>query len=186
MEINLIDPKNFKTARWSGGTTTEMFIFPSGASYAARDFIFRISVATAETERSVFTVLPQTERFITPLENVFKLTHKNADGEKELLLYPMQVDRFDGGAETVCEGVGSDFNLMVKGAHGKMICFSGGNVVFSGDYLFIYPLEDITVERNGEAFLKKGALALSTEKGKYKTSGACVLVCVKLSEEKAY
>lgn len=176
----IISENDYKKSTWSGGTTTEMFIYPEGASYAQRDFIFRISSATVDAPQSDFTVLPNVTRHITPLDGVFELFHSDNDGIRRVTLYPMQVDCFDGGVETRCFGNGRDFNLMTKGVHGRMMCFDGGKVIFSGDFLFAYALEDIRFGRASENTIKVGQLALFDEKGVYSTDGRCILICVKL------
>ena len=57
MEYSIITTDNFKTSGWSGGTTTELFIFPPTADYQQRNFQFRLSTATVEADRSDFTLL---------------------------------------------------------------------------------------------------------------------------------
>ena len=56
--IKTIELKDMNTSYWSGGTTTEIFIMPEGASYKDRDFLFRISTARVEKPESDFTLLP--------------------------------------------------------------------------------------------------------------------------------
>ena len=41
---------DYRSSRWSGGTTTELAIAPAGADYGARDFLWRVSSATVELE----------------------------------------------------------------------------------------------------------------------------------------
>lgn len=53
MEIKIIDESQFSTSVWSGGKTTEMYLYPQDASYKERNFLFRISSATVEDETSV-------------------------------------------------------------------------------------------------------------------------------------
>ncbi|HRX13689.1 MAG TPA: HutD family protein [Eubacteriales bacterium] len=179
--MEILDSKKFKTSLWNGGKTVEMFIFPSDASYQKGDFLFRLSSATIEDENTVFTVLPNVKRFLTPIDNTLVLTHTKDGQSREVTLDPLKVDVFDGGEETLCVGTGQDVNLMIKdGSQGKMITFSGGKVIFSGDFLFIYALEDITAGKNEETLIKKGEVAISNEKGKYSISGESVLICVEL------
>ncbi|HPG92027.1 MAG TPA: HutD family protein [Clostridia bacterium] len=179
--MEILDSKKFKTSLWSGGKTVEAFIYPENASYQKGDFIFRLSSATVEVEKSVFTVLPDVKRFLTPIDNTFILNHKKNGESREVVLKPLQIDVFDGEDETVCAGVGQDINLMIKkGAQGKMISFAGGKVLFSGDYLFVYALENITAGKNDETPIEKGEIAVSTDKGKYTISGESVLICVEL------
>jgi len=179
--MEILDSKKFKTSLWSGGKTVEMFIFPPDASYKKGDFLFRLSSATVEAENTVFTVLPNVKRFLTPIVNTLVLTHTKDGQSRKVTLDPLKVDVFDGGEETLCVGTGQDVNLMIKdGSQGKMITFSGGKVIFSGDFLFIYAMEDITAGKNEEILIKKGEVAISNEKGKYSISGESVLICVEL------
>ena len=68
MSYVIITPEQMQTSRWSGGSTTQMMIFPAGSSYRNRDFRFRISSAAVEDAVSVFTKLDGVERFLTVLE----------------------------------------------------------------------------------------------------------------------
>lgn len=67
MSYVIITPEQMQTGRWSGGSTTQMMIFPAGSSYRNRDFRFRISSAAVEDAVSVFTKLDGVERFLTVL-----------------------------------------------------------------------------------------------------------------------
>lgn len=71
MSYVIITPEQMQTSRWSGGSTTQMMIFPAGSSYRNRDFRFRISSAVVEDAVSVFTKLDGVERFLTVLEEDF-------------------------------------------------------------------------------------------------------------------
>lgn len=121
MDIRHLTPKDYAVSRWSGGTTTEIFIWPEGASYAAREFSLRISSATVELEESDFTALPGVMRYIVPLQGSFTLCH--GDGAPVRMLPMNPPYRFSGEIATHCVGKATDFNLMLKGIDGKMdIC----------------------------------------------------------------
>ena len=127
---------DYTVSRWSGGTTTQAAIMPPDAVYGDRDFLWRVSSASVETETSDFTALPDYWRWITPLSGSMTLFHDGGDGVR---LAPYEVHRFDGGAATRSQGRCTDFNLMLrKGqAHGRMYArrLSAGSacsVVFSG------------------------------------------------------
>lgn len=111
MTINVYGKNGFKTSAWSGGKTTELFIYPPESEYAKRNFLFRLSSATVDLERSDFTVLTGIDRFIVPLNGNLKISH---DGKYFTKLQPYEVYGFDGGANTVSEGKVRDFNLMLK------------------------------------------------------------------------
>lgn len=121
MKIRHLTVKDYKVSQWSGGTTTEVFIWPEGASYATREFSVRISSATVDLEESDFTPLPGVERYIVPLQGGFTLTHP---GKSPVVMAPLDAPYgFSGGIDTHCVGKATDFNLMLKGVDGVMeIC----------------------------------------------------------------
>lgn len=111
MRIQQLGEADFKTSSWSGGTTTQIFIYPPQAEYAKRDFLLRISSATVDLEKSNFTVLPNIQRFISPLTGDLKISHNETYFTK---LKPYEIYAFDGGAKTISEGKVRDFNVMVQ------------------------------------------------------------------------
>lgn len=114
--VEIIPETAFRTTSWSGGTTTELFIWPEGSSYPERRFSARISTALVELEESSFTPLPGVKRFLTPLCAGFSLT---VNGESVKLPHG-QVLEFSGGDDVTCRGSGRDLNLMLKGCGGEM------------------------------------------------------------------
>jgi environmental stress-induced protein Ves len=117
-----IQKKDLKTAHWSGGTTTELFIYPETADYKQLNFDFRLSTATVEVETSVFTPLPDVNRTLMVLDGEMKLVH---DGHHEISLNPFDQDHFQGGWQTRSEGKCFDLNLMCRGnTTGKLTHFS--------------------------------------------------------------
>ena len=118
MRILHLTQKDYKTSAWSGGTTTELFIWPQGADYARREFTFRVSSAVVELEESDFTTLAGVERWITPLAGGFTLSHP---GKTPVVMGPLaEPYRFSGEEATHCVGRATDFNLMLKGVEGQM------------------------------------------------------------------
>ena len=111
--ITKLTEENFSTSNWSGGTTTQFYIYPENSSYSKRNFIVRISSATVALEESNFTKLDGIHRFLTPLDNGLKLSH---DGKIVTNLNPFEIYEFDGGLNTTSFGKARDFNLML--AHG--------------------------------------------------------------------
>lgn len=102
------------TTVWSGGTTTELFLYPKGKSYKDRTFEARISSATVDLPKSTYTSLPGVDRFLSPLANPFTLSHPGTNLSMTHL-QPFEVYAFSGDLPTECEGTGRDFNLMVRG-----------------------------------------------------------------------
>ncbi|NVJ46483.1 MAG: HutD family protein [Cytophagia bacterium] len=104
--------KNHITTNWSGGETTELYIYPENAQYKTGNYLFRLSTATVEVEESTFTPLWGVDRTLMVLEGEMKLVH---EGYHEALLGPLYSDQFKGDWITRSEGKCVDFNLMCKG-----------------------------------------------------------------------
>ena len=139
MRILHLTSKDYKTSAWSGGTTTELFIWPAGADYAAREFSFRVSSAVVELAESDFTPLAGVDRWITPLSGGFTLTHP---GKASVEMGPLATPYgFSGEEPTHCVGRATDFNLMLKGVRGEMTIGSGVAAVRPGCNCY-YALED--------------------------------------------
>jgi environmental stress-induced protein Ves len=118
MKTIMIKSHQLKSSSWSGGTTTQMDIFPETAVYGDRDFIFRVSSATIEESPSAFTPLPDYQRWIAMLSSPVVLEH---DAAFRVPLEPFEVYHFDGGRQTRSVGQARDFNLMLrKGLYGWM------------------------------------------------------------------
>jgi hypothetical protein len=111
MKVKKRSAKDYRVSRWSGGETREFLLFPESASYAGRDFLWRVSSATVELPESDFTPLPDYRRFLTPLSGALKLSQ---DGGPFRTLGALEVLPFDGGAETKSRGEVTDFNLMLR------------------------------------------------------------------------
>lgn len=138
----------FNISRWSGGTTTELFIWPHGASYAERRFGIRISTATVDIAESTFTKLPGVTRYIAPLGDGFTL--KIGQNEPEFIPHAA-VKRFDGGEDVTCAGAGRDLNLMLSGAAGELIMIKPNerHIVRQAEFLFAYAVQDCRISVNG-------------------------------------
>lgn len=111
LSYKLIQPDEISTSIWSGGTTTQLAIYPENESYADRNFLWRLSSATVDEEESCFTALADYHRFILMQKGSVSLTH---NGGSAILLPPWKVHEFDGGDETLSVGRATDFNLMLR------------------------------------------------------------------------
>ena len=109
--IQKLFPQDYAVSRWSGGTTTQLAIWPPEARYADRDFLWRVSSATVDLEESDFTLLPDYDRLIATLEGEIVLTH---NGGGPLTLRPLEVHAFSGADATRSRGRCRDFNLMLR------------------------------------------------------------------------
>ena len=116
--IEIIRKAMQQTTAWSGGTTTQLAIFPKDALYSERNFLWRISSAKTEMEESVFTSLPGIWRLIMVLEGELRLEH---EGHHKVTLAPFKQDNFSGDWTTKSYGKVTDFNLMMAdGCKGKL------------------------------------------------------------------
>lgn len=101
--------RDHRTTAWSGGTTTELAIYPVTADYKQRNYLWRLSTATVDAETSVFSALPGVARTLLLLEGQMSLRH---EGHHEAQLRPFDQDTFEGGWTTHSQGQGRDFNVM--------------------------------------------------------------------------
>lgn len=176
MRILHLTKERYKTSTWSGGTTTELFIWPAGADYAAREFAFRISSATVELAESDFTPLAGVERWITPLHGNFTLHHP---GKAPVVMPPLAAPyRFSGEEATHCVGCATDFNLMLKDTRGQMSVCKGACAVAPGFNCF-YPLVDTVFQLEGRHTMAAGDLLVvfAKEEAEIELGDATVVVC---------
>lgn len=110
---------DFKESNWSGGKTYELAIFPDGAKYLDRDFLWRLSTANSDREESSFTKLPDYDRILMVLEGDVVLAHGDV---RSAHLSALEQDQFDGAVKTKCFGrLIRDYNLIYrKGCEGRM------------------------------------------------------------------
>ncbi|MGL5715150.1 MAG: HutD/Ves family protein [Paraclostridium sp.] len=109
--VKVIRKDEQKVSTWSGGTTTELYIYPQDAIYNERNFMFRISSAKVELEESSFTHLPNIDRKIMVLDGELRLIHEN---HYEKYLKKFEKDSFKGDWSTRSIGKVTDFNLMTN------------------------------------------------------------------------
>lgn len=162
--IKLIKRKDFVVTEWSGGKTTQIYIYPEDANYKSIDFKYRISSANVELEKSEFTKLEGVYRFITPLDKKLKLTHNHKDF---IELEPFQIYNFDGGLYTTSYGTARDFNLMLaNGAKGNLTSiyideeYILEEEVYSNQHTVITCDNDIDIEVNDKTYALKPMEAL--------------------------
>jgi environmental stress-induced protein Ves len=118
MPIELIRKSQQNSATWSGGTTTQLFIYPRNETYSNLQFDFRISTATVEVETSTFTQLPGVRRTLMVLDGTMGLNHQHHHTKQ---LQKFDIDEFMGAWQTNSIGKCTDLNLMCRGnANGHM------------------------------------------------------------------
>ncbi|MBI9014718.1 MAG: HutD family protein [Clostridiales bacterium] len=107
--IKHIKKETLTTTNWSGGTTTELYLYPESGDYKSLDFGYRLSTASVDIEESNFTSLPGINRLIMSLTGKLELSHAN---QYSITLQPFEVDAFKGEWDTLSKGKVVDFNLM--------------------------------------------------------------------------
>ena len=109
MEIYRIE--DAKKTKWTGGTTTELFIYPKESDFLTRNFSCRISTATIEVNETEFTPLPGFERKIMVLKGQLELEHIGHYTKK---LNELDQDTFSGDWKTKSWGMVQDFNVIYR------------------------------------------------------------------------
>ncbi|QSX05201.1 HutD family protein [Sedimentibacter sp. zth1] len=110
-DYKVIRKNDFKKDVWSGGTTTQLAIFPENELYKDRKFLWRLSSATVEQETSTFTPLPYYNRILMILDGKIELNHSDTE---IINLNAFDQNEFDGANQTVSKGKVVDFNLMMR------------------------------------------------------------------------
>ena len=111
MEVEIFSLKDYITTNWSGGETTQLYIYPKEATYVKRNFDLRISSATVNLSKSEFTNLPNVDRLLMSLDNEVILQHNNS---AKIKLRPLDVHKFSGDDLTISYGKCRDFNIMLR------------------------------------------------------------------------
>ena len=122
-DYKLIKKEDLIKSTWAGGTTTQLSIYPETAKYQERNFIWRLSTATVDEEKSEFTYLPDYNRILMILEGRLELNHN----DKEIInLNAFDQNEFDGANHTLSFGKVVDFNLMMRKDQctGKVKCIN--------------------------------------------------------------
>ncbi len=170
MKIKLLPPA--RVSRWSGGQTSEIALWPPGSSYASRDFLWRLSSATVECGHSVFTALPDYERYIALLSGSLALS---VCGQPYKELERMAPFCFDGADPVESRGCAVDCNLMLRKGRcsGKLISLAGGGEValYAAEAgctaWLLYAVEPLTArwENSGCALPENGCLQVRQQQG---------------------
>ncbi len=159
--IKILGEKDIKVSRWSGGVTKQLYIYPEDSDYALRNFKIRLSIATTELEKSIFTKLEGVDRVISILEGKMEICHK--DHHQKTLL-PYDIDHFKGDWDTSSKGKVTDFNLMLKGCKGDFFfkeIKQEEKIIFENEKIlsFIYCISgELKIENE---LLKAGELAVT-------------------------
>ncbi|EUJ33161.1 hypothetical protein MFLO_04470 [Listeria floridensis FSL S10-1187] len=158
MEKMIKRKSDYKKSIWTGGTTTELLIWPETALYEARDFAYRISTATVSLPKSTFTSLPSYERKLLILDGEIELQHE-ADGKmRQERLAKFSQDSFGGSEITTSYGQCIDFNIIYTPAYTATLSLvdSEGKYQLSqtADYFYYALAEEILVHFPSEETVK--------------------------------
>jgi len=168
MGYSIITSHYFQPVSWSGGTTTELFIFPLTSDYHKRNFQFRLSTATVEKDKSDFTRLIGISRKLMVLDGKITLNHKDHYSRQ---INKFDVDEFEGDWKTSSIGKCTDFNLMTSGnTRGEIkaiVVENEQSVIWNinedCDWVFMYILSGkVRIEINNKTVtINKGDLLIS-------------------------
>ena len=158
MQIIQLNRNYFKTSEWSGGLTTELYIYPENSSYKNLDFSFRLSTATVDIDESTFSSIPNTVRKLMVVDGEIELIHEH---HHRTVLKEFDVDQFNGSWNTKSVGRCVDFNLMMLGDTKGKLC---GVSLVKKQY---HPIR--LNENSNHAFIYayKGCIALTIENNSY-------------------
>lgn len=103
--------KEFSTNQWSGGSTTEFYLYRRMAVIKKKRFSFSYQQCSSGGESQyVYFTAGSNQNF-----NAVGRKYETDTWEKEpLSLMPGKCDVFSGDVKTVSVGLATDFNLMVK------------------------------------------------------------------------
>lgn len=105
------------TSEWSGGTTTELFIYPKDTSYQLQNFDVRISTATVGIEVAPFTSLPGFQRTLLVIHGQLIMQHEKGGETTKIRLESLQQAGFSGDWKTTGYGKVTDFNVMCSAVY---------------------------------------------------------------------
>lgn len=114
MKTTIISEKDIIVSKWAGGESRQYYIYPPESSYASRNFMFRVSMATSShsDEEAKYSNLENFTRYLVMLDGTAHVYHKN---QYDIILNPYEnIDVFDGGWDSSASGKVVDFNLMTS------------------------------------------------------------------------
>ena len=149
MKISFLPKKDSKASIWSGGLTYEYMVYPETASYADRDFAFRISSATIEKVPSEFTNFKGYHRYLVMLDNSLDIEVN----KKKKLYEKYQIMEFNSDDKVTSYTKGIDFNWMVseKISYHKLEV-TNGNQNCNAQIILLFSLDPTVITINETAY----------------------------------
>ena len=177
--MKVINKSQYKVTDWSGGQTTELYIYPENSSISDRNFKFRISSASFTDTKSVFSDFSGYQRYLLPLTGFIKLDHS---GLYKRHLDPFEVDYFDGRWNTHSENSLDtlDYNFIVKnGSDATVEIIYEEKSVSTKDYNhYLYsPGNFVILLSDEEHTIESGDLCILNENYKIVSLDQPVIVC---------
>ncbi|WP_372870595.1 HutD family protein [Shewanella sp.] len=156
MPIHLVAADEFQTSTWSGGTSTQLWIYPKSSTLAARDFDFRLSSAKVETS-GPFSDFSGYDRLLIVLNGQMSLT---IDGVKSAAQLGSSAAPFAfNGASQIHAELDSpsveDFNLFVPSGVSKTAC----RLMLNSQQRWNQPLQPQTLVYG--IYLRQGSLMVA-------------------------
>lgn len=188
MKIQTISSKDYIVNNWSGGSTTQMCIFPVNSTLSERNFLWRISSASFTSTSSKFSDFSGYQRYLLALEGRLSVTH---NGLYKKDLKPYEVEYFLGSWDT--DSTNSldcrDFNFIVKeGLESKLSILSESDeyIPKRNGKLCIFSVSDFQIELYTDSMeivsFQANSLAIIEEEDKFnklsvKMAVSPVIVC---------
>lgn len=113
MKISVVKEQDVTISKWAGGESRQYYIYPPDSCYAARDFLFRVSMAISNTdEEAEYSNLKDFTRYLIMLDGTAHVFHMN---HYDIVMNPFEeIDVFDGSWKSSATGKVTDFNLMTS------------------------------------------------------------------------
>ena len=149
MKISFLPKKDSKASIWSGGLTYEYMVYPETASYADRDFAFRISSATIEKVPSEFTNFKGYHRYLVMLDNSLDIEVN----KKKKIYEKYQIMEFNSDDKVTSYTKGIDFNWMVseKISYHKLEV-TNGNQNCNAQIILLFSLDPTVITINEKSY----------------------------------
>ena len=149
MKISFLPKKDSKASIWSGGLTYEYMVYPETASYADRDFAFRISSATIEKIPSEFTKFKGYHRYLVMLDNSLDIEVN----KKKKIYEKYEIMEFNSDDKVTSYTKGIDFNWMVseKISYHKLEV-TNGNQNCNAQIILLFSLDPTVITINEKSY----------------------------------
>ncbi len=152
MDYRIIFKEEFRTTAWSGGETSQLYIYPETSDFRKKDFLFRLSSASFTSEQSDFSDFTGYERYILALRGDLYLDHEKSYVRD---LRPYEIDYFSGSWKTRSKNSLDciDYNYIVRsGRKSKMQIFEIGETYKPSEksIISLYSTEGLSLDLQGD------------------------------------